>query len=181
MNDVNMEVKLAGIRLKNPVMAASGTFGFGDEYRQFYDISKLGAVVVKGLTLKPRIGNPPPRVAETPAGMLNSVGLQNPGIDYFIETELPRLIEQGVHAIANISGNTIDEYCISTNPGNTNIPLASTTTHPSALMPRSMPAILSRSTSISITSSKPLAGSNTLPLVISILSHLYNRLPCQQV
>jgi dihydroorotate dehydrogenase (NAD+) catalytic subunit len=112
MNDVNMEVKLAGIRLKNPVMAASGTFGFGDEYRQFYDISKLGAVVVKGLTLKPRIGNPPPRVAETPAGMLNSVGLQNPGIDYFIETELPRLIEQGVHAIANISGNTIDEYCI---------------------------------------------------------------------
>lgn len=112
MSSVDMSVNIAGLKLKNPVMTASGTFGFGEEYGEYYDLKRLGAVVVKGLTLKPRIGNPPPRVAETPAGMLNSVGLQNPGIDYFIETELPRLIEQGVHAIANISGNTIDEYCI---------------------------------------------------------------------
>jgi dihydroorotate dehydrogenase (NAD+) catalytic subunit len=108
---INMEVEIAGLKLKNPVMTASGTFGFGREYGEFYPISRLGAIVVKGLTLMPRIGNPPPRVAETPAGMINSVGLQNPGVDNFLEEELPRLINEGTCIIANIAGNTIEEYC----------------------------------------------------------------------
>ncbi len=112
MTDVDMTVNIAGMEMKNPVMTASGTFGFGEEYGEFYPLEKLGAVVVKGLTLKPRIGNPPPRIAETPAGILNSVGLQNPGIDRFLEEELPRLMSSGTNIIANISGNSAEEYCI---------------------------------------------------------------------
>ncbi|MBQ3090221.1 MAG: dihydroorotate dehydrogenase [Oscillospiraceae bacterium] len=112
MSKVNMSVDLAGMSMKNPVVVASGTFGFGREYSQFYDLSNLGGICVKGLTLHKREGNPPPRIAETPMGILNSVGLQNPGVDGFIETELPWLKEQDVRIIANISGNTPEEYGI---------------------------------------------------------------------
>jgi len=110
MPDVNMSVDLAGVTLKNPVAVASGTFGFGREYGHFFDLSRLGAICCKGLTLHPRKGNPPPRIAETPMGILNSVGLQNPGVDAFIEHELPFLRQYDVKIIANISGNTPEEY-----------------------------------------------------------------------
>ncbi len=112
MSSVNMSVNLAGMTMKNPIVVASGTFGFGREYGQFYDLSNLGGICVKGLTLHQREGNPPPRIAETPMGILNSVGLQNPGVDGFIEKELPWLKEQDVRIIANISGNTPEEYGI---------------------------------------------------------------------
>ena len=98
--------------MKNPVVVASGTFGFGREYGQFYDLSELGGICCKGLTLHPRTGNPPPRIAETPMGMLNSVGLQNPGVDAFITEELPELRKYDLAVIANISGNTPEEYGI---------------------------------------------------------------------
>ena len=107
----DMRVDIAGIKLKNPVITASGTFGFGREYAKFYDLCKLGGIVVKGLTLEPREGNKSPRIAETPAGMLNSVGLQNPGVEYFLEKELPFLRQYDVAVIANIAGNTVEEYC----------------------------------------------------------------------
>ncbi len=106
----DMRVKLAGVDLKNPITVASGTFGFGREYGEFFDISRLGGISVKGLTPLPRNGNPSPRIAETPLGMLNSVGLQNPGVDAFIAKELPWLKTQGLTIIANISGNTPEEY-----------------------------------------------------------------------
>ncbi len=112
MSDLDMSVTLAGVKMKNPVVTASGTFGFGREYGEFYDLSLLGGVCAKGLTLNPREGNPAPRVAETPLGMLNSVGLQNPGVDTFIEEELPFLREYDLAVIANISGNTPEEYGI---------------------------------------------------------------------
>ncbi len=111
---IDLSVNIGGIKLKNPIITASGTFGFGREYSEFYDLSKLGAIAVKGITLKPRGGNKPPRIAETASGILNSVGLENPGIDYFISTELPNLKKYNVPIIANISGNTIDEYRIMT-------------------------------------------------------------------
>jgi len=107
---VDMRVTLAGVELKNPVTVASGVFGFGREYAQLFDIDTLGAVSVKGLTPLPRTGNPSPRVAETPMGMLNCVGLQNPGIDAFISQELPELRRHSFAVIANISGNTPEEY-----------------------------------------------------------------------
>ena len=107
---VDLSVELAGVTLKNPVAVASGTFGFGREYGQFFDLSALGAICCKGLTLHPREGNPPPRIAETPLGMLNSVGLQNPGVDAFIRDGLPFLRQFDVKVIANISGNTPEEY-----------------------------------------------------------------------
>lgn len=107
----DMKVNLAGIKLKNPVITASGTFGFGREYSKYYDLSMLGGIVVKGLTLEPREGNRPPRIAETPMGILNSVGLQNPGVDYFLDKELPFLRQYDVAVIANIAGNTVEEYC----------------------------------------------------------------------
>lgn len=110
MNKVDMSVTLAGMTMKNPVVVASGTFGFGREYGQFYDLSELGGICVKGLTAQRREGNPAPRIAETPMGILNSVGLQNPGVDAFIETELPFLRQYDVKVIANISGNTPEEY-----------------------------------------------------------------------
>ncbi len=105
-----LAVDIGGIKLKNPVMTASGTFGFGQEYAQFYDLSLLGGLVVKGTTLNPRLGNPLPRIAETPAGMLNSVGLQNPGVDYVIEKELPWLSKYDVSVIVNVSGHSLEEY-----------------------------------------------------------------------
>lgn len=104
-------VSLAGIKLKNPVIAASGTFGFGREFSDYIDLNRLGGISVKGLTLKPRKGNKPPRIAETPGGILNSVGLQNPGVKAFISDELPFLREFDIVVIANIAGNTIEEYC----------------------------------------------------------------------
>jgi dihydroorotate dehydrogenase (NAD+) catalytic subunit len=107
----DMSVNIAGIKMKNPVVTASGTFGFGQEYGKYYDLNKLGGIVVKGLTLKPREGNKPPRIAETPAGILNSVGLQNPGVEYFLKQELPMLRRYDTAVIANIGGNTVEEYC----------------------------------------------------------------------
>lgn len=109
---LNLKVNIGGLELKNPIMTASGTYGFGREYSEFYDLSKLGAVVVKGLTLKPREGNASPRIAETSAGILNSVGLQNPGVEAFLEHELPFLRNYDTAVIANIAGNTVDEYCL---------------------------------------------------------------------
>ena len=109
-SSVNMSVDLAGVVPKNPVVAASGTFGFGREYGQFFDLSELGGICCKGLTLHAREGNPAPRIAETPMGILNSVGLQNPGVDAFIKHELPFLRQYDVKVIANISGNTPEEY-----------------------------------------------------------------------
>lgn len=106
----DMRVNLAGVALKNPVTAASGTFGFGQEYGQFFDIGRLGGISVKGLTPGPRLGNPSPRIAETPMGMLNSVGLQNPGVDAFIARELPELRRHNLAVIANISGDTPEAY-----------------------------------------------------------------------
>ena len=110
--NVDLSVTLAGMTMKNPVVVASGTFGFGREYGQFYDLGQLGGICAKGLTLNPREGNPAPRIAETPMGILNSVGLQNPGVDAFIAHELPFLRNFDVKVIANISGNTPEEYGI---------------------------------------------------------------------
>ena len=112
MPKVDLSVNLAGMTMKNPVVVASGTFGFGREYNQFFDLSELGGICAKGLTLHRREGNPAPRIAETPMGILNSVGLQNPGVDAFIEEELPFLRQFDVKVIANISGNTPEEYGI---------------------------------------------------------------------
>ncbi len=99
-----LQVELGSLVLKNPFMAASGTFGFGEEYADIMNLQALGALVVKGLTLKPQKGNKPPRVAETPAGMLNAIGLQNPGLDSFLARELPRLKQQQIPVIVNING-----------------------------------------------------------------------------
>ena len=110
MNKVDMSVELAGVSFKNPVLVASGTFGFGREYGEFYDLGELGGICAKGLTPLRREGNPSPRIAETPMGILNSVGLQNPGVDDFITDELPALKRSGARVVANISGNTPEEY-----------------------------------------------------------------------
>ena len=106
----DLTVNIAGVEFKNPVITASGTFGFGREYSEFYPLKEIGGLSCKGITLKPRMGNPPPRIAETPSGILNAVGLQNPGVDYFIERDLPWLKEQETVVIANIAGNTPEEY-----------------------------------------------------------------------
>lgn len=111
MTSLNTAVNIAGLKLKNPVIAASGTFGFGREYSQYFDLSQLGGISVKGLTLEARQGNPPPRIAESPAGILNSVGLQNPGVNVFIEEEIPFIRKYDTAIIANIAGNTIEDYC----------------------------------------------------------------------
>lgn len=110
--EVDMSVTLAGMTMKNPICVASGTYGFGREYGQFYDLGEIGGICAKGLTLHRREGNPAPRIAETPMGILNSVGLQNPGVDAFIAEELPFLRQYDVKVIANISGNTPEEYGI---------------------------------------------------------------------
>lgn len=109
-NKIKMSVKIGKLKLKNPVMTASGTFGYGEEYADYVDLNKLGAIVVKGLSLKPRVGNPPPRIMETAGGMLNAVGLQNIGVDAFIEEKLPFLRQYDTKVIANIYGETYDEY-----------------------------------------------------------------------
>jgi len=108
---INLSVNITGIELKNPVMVASGTFGYGEEYAKYIDLNKLGAIVVKGLSLTPREGNPPPRIVETSAGMLNSIGLQNIGIDAFIREKLPFLKKFNTKVIVNFFGDSIDEYC----------------------------------------------------------------------
>ena len=108
---VNETIQLKGLTLKNPVMTASGTFGYGEEYSDFIDLSQLGGILVKGTTLNHREGNPYPRMAETPSGMLNAVGLQNKGIDYFVETIYPRIKDVDTNIIVNVSGSTIEDYC----------------------------------------------------------------------
>ncbi len=105
-----LAVNIGSLSLRNPVMTASGTFGYGREYAGLFDLGLLGAVVVKGTTLNPRNGNPPPRVVETPSGMLNAIGLQNPGTEAFLDTELPFLREQHVPVVLNIAGHTASEY-----------------------------------------------------------------------
>ena len=106
----DMTVNLAGMALRNPVMTASGTFGYGEEFAEYVDLETIGAFVTKGLSLKPRAGNPTPRIVETPGGMLNAIGLQNVGIDAFIQKKVPFLRSVNTPAIANFFGNTVDEY-----------------------------------------------------------------------
>lgn len=106
----NLSVDIAGLKLKNPVMTASGTFGYGEEYSEFFDLNRLGAIVVKGLSAMPKQGNPTPRVVETPAGMLNAIGLQNIGVDAFIKEKLPFLRQFNTSVIANFFGDSVDEY-----------------------------------------------------------------------
>ncbi|MDI6743853.1 MAG: dihydroorotate dehydrogenase [Thermodesulfovibrionales bacterium] len=107
---MDLTVNIRKLKLKNPVMTASGTFGYGEEYSEFVDLSKLGAIVVKGLSLKPMEGNPSPRIYETPCGMLNAIGLQNIGVKEFLKTKLPYIRKFDTKLIANIFGNTIHEY-----------------------------------------------------------------------
>lgn len=107
---VNLEVNIGGIRMKNPVATASGTFGYGREYAAFVELNRLGAVVIKGITLRPRMGNPVPRIAETPSGMLNAIGLENPGVEAVAEKYLPYLRQFDVPVIVNISGDTVGDY-----------------------------------------------------------------------
>jgi len=106
----DMSVEIAGIKLRNPVMPASGTFGYGEEYTPFIDMEKIGAIVTKGLSLKPKAGNPTPRIAETVSGMLNAIGLQNVGIEAFIQPKMPFLRTVNTPVIANFFGNTLKEY-----------------------------------------------------------------------
>jgi len=107
---MGLAVEIGSLKLKNPVMTASGTFGYGEEYSEFLDINMLGAVVVKGISLKPMEGNPPPRICETPCGMLNAIGLQNIGLKRFLKEKLPYLRQFDTKIIVNILGNTIQEY-----------------------------------------------------------------------
>ena len=107
----DLSVKICGVDFKNPIIPASGVFGYGHEYEELYPLSKLGGIATKGTTLNRRTGNLAPRIAETPSGMLNSVGLQNPGIDHFIAKELPYLLTKDVTILANIAGSTVEE-CI---------------------------------------------------------------------
>ena len=107
---MNTKVNFAGIEMKNPVTVASGTFGYGREYAEFFDLGKLGAVITKGTSLRPKSGNKPSRVCETPSGMLNSIGLQNPGVEYFANNDLPFLRKFDTKIIVNACGSSIDEY-----------------------------------------------------------------------
>ena len=109
---VDLRVKLGRMELKNPVMTASGTFGYGTEYKNFVDLSRIGGIVVKGTTLRDRQGNAYPRMAETPSGMLNAVGLQNKGVDYFIDSIYPTIKNYDTSIFVNVSGSTIDDYII---------------------------------------------------------------------
>ena len=105
-----LSINFAGISMKNPLMTASGTFGFGEEFADFIDLGEVGAIVVKGITREPRRGNPGRRMAETPSGMLNCIGLQNPGVDVFLRDTLPRIRRYGAPIIANINGNLVEDY-----------------------------------------------------------------------
>ena len=106
-----LSVKIAGVEFKNPVIAASGCFGFGEDYEELYPVERLGGISLKGTTLEPRPGNPPVRIAETPSGILNSVGLQNPGVDALVRDHLPRIKDRDTVIIANIAGGTVESCC----------------------------------------------------------------------
>ena len=108
---MNMKVNIAGVELKNPVTVASGTFGSGMEYGEFVDLNRLGAVTTKGVAIKPWEGNPTPRIAETYGGMLNAIGLQNPGMDVFVKRDIPFLKQYDTKIIVNVCGHTEQEYC----------------------------------------------------------------------
>lgn len=112
MGDERLATNIAGIAMRTPVLTASGTFGFGEEFTDFVDLSRLGAVVVKGTTLYPRRGNDGVRIAETPSGMLNCIGLENPGVEFFLHDILPRVSRYGMNIIVNISGSSAEEYGI---------------------------------------------------------------------
>ena len=107
---VDTSVKIAGLSLKNPVLTASGTFGYGSEFCDFLELSRIGGIIVKGTTIRPRQGNPYPRMAETPSGMLNAVGLQNKGVDYFIDHIYPVIKDYDTNIIVNVAGSTVDDY-----------------------------------------------------------------------
>ncbi len=107
---VKLDVVIGAMKLRNPVMSASGTFGYGSEFDDFFDVSRLGGIILKGTTMEPREGNPYPRMAETPSGMLNAVGLQNKGIDYFEENIYPIVSDYGTNVIVNVNGSCIDDY-----------------------------------------------------------------------
>lgn len=112
MHGPELSVKIGTLDLKNPVMAASGTFGYGEEYASIIDVSRLGAFVTKGISLAPSPGNPPPRIIETPSGMLNAIGLQNIGYDSFVTEKLPGILKFGVPVIVNFYGTTVEAYCL---------------------------------------------------------------------
>jgi len=107
---VDLKVNLNGFELKNPVMTASGTFGFGEEFTDYMDLSRIGGIIVKGTTIRHREGNPYPRMAETPSGMLNAVGLQNKGVEYFSKVIYPRIKDFDTNVLVNVSGSTIEDY-----------------------------------------------------------------------
>lgn len=110
MGKPDLSVEVAGIKLRNPVMTASGTFGYGKEFADYLDLEKIGAIITKGLSIRPKAGNPTPRIVETPGGMLNAIGLQNVGIDNFIQEKLPFLRTVNTPVIVNLYGNTLEEY-----------------------------------------------------------------------
>lgn len=110
IEDIDLQIKIGSAEFKNPVMTASGTFGYGQEYADFINIHRLGAIVAKGISLEPRKGNPPPRIVETPCGMLNAIGLENVGVDAFIDKKMPYLREAGTSVIVNILGDSTDDY-----------------------------------------------------------------------
>jgi dihydroorotate dehydrogenase (NAD+) catalytic subunit len=110
MREPDLSVEIAGIRLKNPVIAASGTFGYGEEFSSLFDVNALGGIVVKGISLRPRAGNPPPRIVETPCGMLNAIGLANIGVETFLREKLPYLARLSTAVIVNIYGHSLSEY-----------------------------------------------------------------------
>ena len=110
MQDADLTVKIGRLTLKNPVIVSSGTFGFGEEFEDFYDMNRLGAIIPKGISLKPMMGNPPPRIFETEAGVINSIGLQNPGFEQFVKERLPYYKNLKTHLIINFFGNTQKEY-----------------------------------------------------------------------
>ncbi|MSM38374.1 MAG: dihydroorotate dehydrogenase [Geobacter sp.] len=110
MTHPNLSVDIAGIKLRNPVMTASGTFGYGSEFAPYLDLEKIGAIITKGLSIKPKAGNPTPRIVETPGGMLNAIGLQNVGIDTFIGEKVPYLRKISTPVIVNLYGNSLEEY-----------------------------------------------------------------------
>lgn len=112
VNKPDLSVNVGGIFMKNPITTASGTFGFGPEYAPYFDLNCLGAITVKGITLQPRNGNPPPRLVETPAGILNSIGLQNPGLERFIAEALPFLAPYDLPVLVNIAGDTVRDYAL---------------------------------------------------------------------
>lgn len=110
MSDERLHTEIAGIKMQTPVLTASGTFGFGEEFKDFVDLARLGGVMVKGTTRQPRRGNDGVRITETPMGMLNCIGLENPGVDVFLKETLPRIKPYGMNVIVNISGSTVEEY-----------------------------------------------------------------------